>query len=313
MQQHIEKSHEAVISTPPKKSWRTWWRLLRPHTLTAAFVPVSIGTVLALKDGEFHLLLFAAMMFASILIQAATNMFNEYYDFKRGLDNEKSVGIGGAIVREGVSPKTVLNLAFTFFGIATLLGIYICINSSWWVAAIGTICMIAGYLYTGGPHPIAYTPFGEIVAGLFMGLTIILLSYFIQTGTVTTASILVSVPISILVGAILLANNIRDLDGDKENGRKTLAILLGHNKAVLFLTGMFVVSYLWMVSLVVAGMFSAWSLIVFISVPKAIQAAKGFKGKTLPVQMMPAMQATAQTNTHFGFLLALGLLISYIL
>ncbi|OEH93141.1 1,4-dihydroxy-2-naphthoate polyprenyltransferase [Bacillus solimangrovi] len=316
MQGQIEKNKQPITSHSyhiQKKSWKVWWHLLRPHTLTAAFVPVAIGSVLALQDGVFNVLLFVAMLTASILIQAATNMFNEYYDFKRGLDNENSVGIGGAIVREGVAPKTVLNLAFSFFGIATLLGVYICMNSSWWIALIGTICMIAGYLYTGGPYPIAYTPFGELVAGLFMGLIIILLSYYIQTGTITTESIVVSVPISILVGAILLANNIRDLDGDKENGRKTIAILLGHDKAVLLLSSMFAISYLWMISLVFMGMFSAWALIVFLSIPKAVKASKGFKGKKIPIQMMPAMVATAQTNTIFGFLLALGLLLSYIL
>ncbi len=146
---------------------------------------------------------------------------------KEGLDHEGSVGIGGAIVRDGIQPKTVLNLAFGFFGIAILLGVYICINSSWWLAAIGLVCMAVAYLYTGGPLPIAYTPFGELTAGLFMGVIIIGISFFIQTGTVTSEVILLIHSSSILIGAILLANNIRDLDGDKENGRKTLAILVG--------------------------------------------------------------------------------------
>jgi 1,4-dihydroxy-2-naphthoate polyprenyltransferase len=294
-----------------KRDWRVWWRLLRPHTLTAAFVPVSIGTALAIHVTNINILLFAAMLIASLLIQAATNMFNEYYDYKRGLDNAESVGIGGAIVRDGIRPKTVLLLALSFFGIAMLLGIYICINSSWWLALIGTICMAAGYFYTGGPVPIAYTPFGELAAGFFMGVIIILISFFIQTGEITSLPVLVSIPIAILVGAILLANNIRDLDGDKKNGRKTLAILVGRTNAIRILAGMFVVSFIWMIGLVMMKMVSPWTLIVFLSVPKAIAAAKGFIGKTKPIEMMPAMKATAQTNTQFGFLLAIGLLISY--
>src|SRR5699024_2774381 len=91
--------------------FQVWWRLLRPHTLTASFVPVFIGTIIAYIDGFIHVPLFIAMLVASILIQAATNMFNEYYDFKRGLDTEHSVGIGGTIVRDGIAPKTVLRLA----------------------------------------------------------------------------------------------------------------------------------------------------------------------------------------------------------
>ncbi|MED0687198.1 1,4-dihydroxy-2-naphthoate polyprenyltransferase [Anoxybacillus ayderensis] len=294
-----------------KRDWRVWWRLLRPHTLTAAFVPVSIGTVLAVDEAPIHFPLFFAMLVASLFIQAATNMFNEYYDYKRGLDTPESVGIGGAIVRDGISPKTVLLLAWSFFAVAMLLGIYICVNSSWWLAVIGTICMAAGYFYTGGPIPIAYTPFGELAAGFFMGLTIILISFFIQTGTMTTTPVLVSVPISILVGAILLANNIRDLDGDKKNGRKTLAILLGRKRAIWLLGGMFVTSFLWIVLLVFTKTISPWTLLVLFSVPKAWQATKGFIGKTKPIDMMPAMKATAQTNTQFGFLLVVGLFIHY--
>jgi 1,4-dihydroxy-2-naphthoate polyprenyltransferase len=294
-----------------RRDWRVWWRLTRPHTLTAAFVPVSIGTALAFHETNIRISLFIAMLVASLFIQAATNMFNEYYDFKRGLDSPESVGIGGAIVREGIHPKTVLYLAIFLFAIAMLIGVYICMNSSWWLALIGSICMAAGYFYTGGPVPIAYTPFGELAAGFFMGLVIILISFFIQTGEVTKTAILISVPIAILVGAILLANNIRDLDGDKENGRKTLAILVGRNNAIRILAGMFAISFIWMIGLVLFHLVSVWTLLVFFSMPKAITATKGFIGKTKPIEMMPAMKATAQTNTQFGFLLAIGLLISY--
>lgn len=295
------------------KNWRVWWQLTRPHTLTASFVPVLLGTALAIQETSIHFGLFFAMLLASLLIQAATNMFNEYYDYKRGLDNEESVGIGGAIVRNGIKPKTVINLAFALYGISTLIGIYICANSSWWLAAIGLISMAIGYLYTGGPLPIAYTPFGEIFAGFFMGMLIILIAFFIQTGTITTTSVLVSIPILILVGAILLSNNIRDLDGDKEFGRKTLAILLGRIGAIRLLASMFIVSYAWVFILIAMNIISPWLAIVVLSAPKAIKATKGFIGKTVPITMMPAMQATAQTNTIFGFLLSIGLFLGYFL
>lgn len=298
-------------SSPTKHNWRVWWTLTRPHTLTAAFVPVFIGTALSLPYTNLDVPLFIMMLLASLIIQIATNMINEYYDFKRGLDHEGSVGIGGAIVREGVKPKTVITLAFILFGIATLLGVYICIETSWWLAVIGLVSMAAAYFYTGGPYPIAYTPFGEIVAGLFMGNIIILISFFIQTGSVTLESVLISMPISLLVGAILLANNIRDLDGDKENGRKTLAILVGRKNAIIVLASMFAISYLWIIVLIALKMASPWLLLVLISVPKPIQATKGFIGKTIPITMMPAMKATAQTNTIFGLLLSIGLILAY--
>jgi 1,4-dihydroxy-2-naphthoate octaprenyltransferase len=293
--------------------WRIWWQLLRPHTLTASFVPVILGTAIALSYSRIHILLFIAMLVASLLIQAATNMFNEYFDYKRGLDTADSVGIGGTIVRDGIPPQVVLNLAYLFCFAAMLIGVYICMATSWWLALVGTVCILAGYLYTGGPYPIAYTPFGELVSGLFMGLIIVLISFYIQTGTVTMTSVLLAVPIAILVAGILMANNIRDLDGDKEKGRRTLAILLGRKRAVAFLTGMFAVAYIWIVGLMLFRVESAWLLIVFFSLPKAFQAAKLFKGKTQSIQLMPAMKATAQMHTLFGMLLSLGLILDFVL
>jgi 1,4-dihydroxy-2-naphthoate octaprenyltransferase len=307
------QSHTNSASpTPDKQNWKIWWELIRPHTLTAAFVPVLIGTLLALITDTVNFLLFAAMLVASLMIQTATNLFNEYYDFKRGLDTEESVGIGGAIVRNGMSPKFIMNLALILYGISLLLGIYICASSSWWLAVVGLICMAVGYLYTGGPLPISSTPFGELMSGLFMGYLIILISYFIQTGYVSSLALIIAVPSGILVGLLNMANNIRDHDGDKANGRRTLPILLGPEKAIRFLGIMFAFCYIWIIGIVIAGMVSPWLLLVLLSIPKAVKATTGFVGKTSPLEMMPAMKATGQTNTIFGLLLSLGLLISYL-
>lgn len=295
------------------KGFKVWWHLTRPHTLTASFVPVLLGTAIALAvDHEtIHFGLFFAMLIASMLIQAATNMFNEYYDYKLGLDNEHSVGIGGTIVRHGVAPKTIMIIALSFYGLALLLGIYICAMTSWWLAVVGLVCMLIGYLYTGGPYPIAYSPFGELVSGAVMGMGIILIAFYIQTDNVTVDSVLISVPSMILVGAIMLSNNIRDIVGDTEGGRKTMAILVGRHNAITVLAAFFIVSYIWIVALVIIGHLTPWALLILVSVKKPIAAIKLFRAKEKPLEVMPAMKFTAQTNTIFGFLLAIGLLISY--
>lgn len=295
------------------KGFKVWWHLTRPHTLTASFVPVLLGTAIALAvDHEtIHFGLFFAMLIASMLIQAATNMFNEYYDYKLGLDNEHSVGIGGTIVRHGVAPKTIMIIALSFYGLALLLGIYICAMTSWWLAVVGLVCMLIGYLYTGGPYPIAYSPFGELVSGAVMGMGIILIAFYIQTGNVTVDSVLISVPSMILVGAIMLSNNIRDIVGDTEGGRKTMAILVGRHNAITVLAAFFIISYIWIVALVIIGHLTPWALLILVSVKKPIVAIKLFRAKEKPLEVMPAMKFTAQTNTIFGFLLAIGLLISY--
>jgi len=295
-----------------KRSWRVWWELIRPHTLTASVLPVTLGTVLALLEGKLHLLLLGAMLLASVLIQAATNLFNEYYDYKRGLDTEKSVGIGGGIVRHGMSPSLIMNLALGMYAISLLLGVYICASSSWWLAVLGSFCMLMGYLYTGGPFPISYTPLGELFSGLFLGFLVILIAFFIQTGYVTQTAVLVAVPSGILVGLINLSNNLRDHDGDKANGRKTIPVLLGPPKAIVFMGIMFAFAYLWLIGLVVMGVVTPWALLALLSIPKAVEATKGFVGKSEPITMMPAMKASGQTNTYFGFLLALGLLLGYL-
>lgn len=295
-----------------KPGFQVWWRLLRPHTLTAAFVPVFVGTMYALVVEEmFHAGLFVAMLLASLLIQSATNMFNEYYDFVRGLDHEGSVGIGGTIVRDGIAPKTILNLGFVFFGVAILLGVYICMSTSWWIAVIGVVSMLIGYLYTGGPLPIAYTPFGEAASGLLMGTVIIGISYFIQTMTITKEVIFISLPIAIFIGAILLSNNIRDLDNDKENGRKTIAILLGKENAVKFLQLLFTVAYLLTILFIGLGILPLLAIISFISIKKAADVIKGFNVGQTPIEMMVPMADTGKTNTIYGLLLGLSLLITY--
>lgn len=289
------------------------WKMTRPHTLTATFAPVILGTAIAIYETKIDWLLFIAMMLACLALQIATNLFNEYYDFKRGLDTADSTGIGGGIVRHGLKPKNVLTVAILLYILAAFIGAYICMNSSWWLMVIGLFGMAVGYLYTGGPLPIAYTPFGELFSGLLMGVGFVLIALFIQTNTLTVQSVLISIPIGILVGAINMSNNIRDIEEDIKGGRKTLAILLGREKGIIALAIAFAVSYLWIVILVVMGSISPWALVVFLTAKKPIAAIQGFrKGATEPQYMRVAMKSTAMTNTIFGFLLSAGLLISYL-
>ncbi|MFB5088012.1 1,4-dihydroxy-2-naphthoate polyprenyltransferase [Psychrobacillus sp. PGGUH221] len=293
------------------RGWRIWWKLTRPHTLTASFAPVFLGTMIALYYTNINWLIFLAMLFACLFIQAATNMFNEYYDFVRGLDSEESIGIGGAIVRNGVKPKTVLQLALMLYGLAALLGIYICYESSWMLLVVGGISMLIGYLYTGGPYPIAYTPFGELFSGIVMGMLIVLISTFIQVGSVPNSAILLSIPSALLVAAIMLSNNIRDIVEDKKGGRKTMAILVGRKNAITILTSFFLVSYLWIVVLVILQDVTPWAFLVLLSLKKPIHAIKLFREKENPLEVGLAMKDTALTNTIFVFLLGIGLLIGY--
>ncbi|AOS99792.1 1,4-dihydroxy-2-naphthoate octaprenyltransferase [Exiguobacterium indicum] len=295
------------------KSIAVYWRMTRPHTLTASFVPVVVGTaVVAPRVESIRLDLFVAMLIASMLIQIATNLFNEYYDYKRGLDTEESVGIGGSIVRDGFKPGTILAFALTLYGISALLGVYLCIETSWWLLVVGLISMFVGYIYTGGPLPIAYTPFGEVVAGFFMGYIIIAISAYLQIGYVPTEAVAISVPVAILIGSILLANNIRDLDNDKVNGRKTIACLVGHRRAVYVLIGFFAAAVLSLIIAVLAFEVSWFALLALLSIPLMIKAVRLFWEDLPPEKLMPGMAQTGKVNTIFGLLLAISLVIANI-
>ena len=302
-------------SPPPQRvrGWEVAWRMLRPHTLTASVTPVLIGTALALISGPWYPLRFLAMLAASLLIQAATNMINEYYDFQRGLDSADSVGIGGTIVHYGVSAATVLRLALALLAGAVLLGIYLALVSSPWVFGLGLAAIAVGYFYSAGPRPISHGPFGELVAGVLMGGLIIVLAFYIQTRQVTVLSVLLSVPSIFLVAAILMANNIRDRDNDRVHGRRTLAIRLGKRRAIIVLGAMMAAAYGWMLGLAVLSV-APWSTaLTLASLVSAARAIRRFRRAYLPAEMMPAMQATAATNTQFGLLLTVGLLLSRLL
>jgi 1,4-dihydroxy-2-naphthoate octaprenyltransferase len=294
-------------------SFAVFWRMLRPHTLNASFVPVAVGSAYALKTTGLFVWSRALLMLAAcLLIQIATNLFNEYYDYKRGLDTRDSVGIGGSIVREGLSPRAVLTAAVCFYAAAAGLGLILAAVSTLLLLPIGVFCMFCGYLYTGGPYPIAASPFGEAAAGLLLGSLVVCLSFFLQTDYVTADVFCVSLPIALLIGAILTANNIRDRVGDAAGGRRTLAILLGHRRSVVFLAALFVLAALWSAGLCLLPGFGRWFLLPLASLPSAWKAVNIFRRSenAPPAVMHPAMRRTAQTNTIYGLGYAAALLLT---
>lgn len=284
--------------------------LTRPHTLTASFVPVLVGTFSVLLFAPIRWDMFIAMLFATLLIQSATNMFNEYFDHKRGLDTHDSVGIAGAIVRNGMSPQSVFNFAVSFYVIAALIGLYIAFNSSLWILLIGIISMAVGYLYTGGPFPISWTPFGEVFAGLFMGTIIIMITFFIHTGTLHYFPLLMSIPVAITIGLINMANNIRDRKKDKESGRKTFVILVGKPAAVMTSAVLLAFCYLFLIWITFfESIGSIFLLLPLLSAPVAYKTVVKWKKGDTPIELIPAMASMGKLNTMFGMLLSIGLLI----
>lgn len=287
--------------------------LTRPHTLTASFVPILVGSAAALVFDVIRIDIFICMLVATLLIQSATNMFNEYFDYKRGLDSKDSVGIAGAIVRNGMSPRQVFIIAVTFYILAALIGVYITLQSSWIVLIVGLLGMAVGYFYTGGPFPISWTPLGEVFAGLFMGTILIVLTFYIHLGEINSFIIIVSLPVAITIGLLNMANNIRDRVKDKRSGRATYVIIVGKDNAIRTAAVALFIGYIVILYCATIHEYSSvFLLLPLLSIPIAVDTIKLLKQGNKPKELIPAMASMGKLNTVLGLLLTVGLLLQAI-
>jgi len=200
-------------------------------TLVAGIVPVILGSIYSkYAFGKFNAIYLILLIVSMILIQSATNMINDYADFKRGADSKKSAD-EKALVSGEITPKQVLFIIFLFQLIAFMIGIFIASQTSYYIMLVAIIGGIISISYAFGPFPISYTPFGEIVAGVTMGIGITTTVIYIQSGVINLNTVLVAIPTALFISTILLSNNLSDIEEDREVGRKTLPILLGVKNA----------------------------------------------------------------------------------
>ncbi len=221
------------------------WRLTRPHTLSAAVVPVLVGTAAGALAGRVDFLLAFDMLVISLLLQIATNMANEYFDFRRGVDHQGLTGIAGVIVQGETSPSAVLAAAVATFALAFVLGCLLALARGPLLVLLGLLSILVAVLYSAGPRPIAATPFGELTVFLLMGVLETLVSEVAAVGGLTVAAFAASLSVGFLVAAILTANNLRDRESDQERGRRTLAILLGAGRGLAFLRAEALAAVVW--------------------------------------------------------------------
>jgi 1,4-dihydroxy-2-naphthoate polyprenyltransferase len=286
-----------------------WFRLARPFSLTAAAVPVLFGTALAFKDGSFAAGPLFAMLFGSLLIQAATNMFNEFYDAQRGLDVAGTIGIAGSIVSGRVTARRVLVGALLCYTLALVLGIYLVVVGGWPILVLGCLSALGGYLYSAGPRPIAYTPASEAVVFVFMGVLIVVIAYAVQTRDFPAYVPLAALPIGGLVAAILLANNIRDLISDRRGGRRTLPVVFGREVAILVYRALLLEAYLAVAVLIAFGVVPPECALVFPSVFAALRLWRDVASYSTPSRLDPVVKRTAGLHLVFGLLYTVGVLI----
>jgi len=211
--------------------FRIWFQAVRFFSFTASVIPIAAGSALALADRAFDPLLFVLMVVAGVATHAGCNLANDYYDHRKGIDTQESLGPSKVIQRGLLTPAEVRRGFIVAFAIATALGLVIVAETGWPVLVLALASLAAAYLYTGGPKPLGYIALGEATVFVFMGLGMVRGAYYVMTGVLTWTSLLVATPIAAIVAAILHANNIRDIPDDSAAGKVTLATLLGRRGA----------------------------------------------------------------------------------
>jgi len=280
----------------------------RLRTLPAAVAPVFVGTALAIQDGELNGFAFAAALLGALFIQVGTNLSNDYSDARRGADTEDRLGPVRVTAGGLVPPRRVLVATYVTFGLAVLCGVYLIVVAGWVLLAIGAASILAGVLYTGGPRPYGYAGLGEVFVFLFFGVVAVAGSYYVQTQDVVWQAFAASVPVGLLCAAILVVNNVRDLDTDRRAGKRTLAVRLGRARTRVLFAAMIVVSYLALAALV-AGL-SWWTLLPLLTVPLALRLIETVRTRTDGPSLNGALAQAGMLELVFCLLLSAGILAS---
>ena len=289
-----------------------WLMAARPRTLPAAVAPVLVGTALAGTEGTFRPLSFVAAMLGAVFIQIGTNLSNDYSDARRGADTEDRLGPVRVTAGGLVPPRQVLVATYVAFGLAVLAGAYLIVLAGPILLAIGAASILAGILYTGGPRPYGYEGLGEVFVFLFFGLVAVTGSYFAQVERLTWEAFVLAVPVGLLAAAILIVNNVRDLETDRRAGKRTLAVRLGRRRARVLYAVMVYCAFLcaplpWLLG---SDALSAWLLLPLVALPVAVPVVRVVRSRTDGPSLNGALGRTGILQLSFCALLSAGILAS---
>lgn len=285
---------------------RELWTLSRPPTLPASVVPVAVGVAAALLLGPVQVGAVVLMAAVALLLQIATNMANEYADFRRGVDAADSVGIAGSLVHGRLTPAAVRRLALGTYGAAFLLGLVLVFWRGPVMLALGVAGILAGYFYNAGPYPLSATALGEATVFFMMGPIEVAASELAAGGRLTASGIAASVTVGFTVAAILLANNLRDRVKDQSRGRRTLAIRLGQPRGEAALEVLLAAGTAWPLLAIAAGWLPGWAGLTVLALPWGLWQIRRLRtgGLGRGVLVMGRIHLVAGLLLAFG--LALG-------
>lgn len=289
------------------RPWSVWVLAARPPTLPAAIIPVVVGT--AAVHGMPRPWSFLAALGASVLIQVGTNYANDLFDFRKGADTAGRLGPPRVTQSGLVSTRQIATATGVAFGLAAVLGLYLVAVSGWIIVAIGALSILCGLAYTGGPWPLGYHGLGELFVFIFFGLVAVIGSAYIQTGDVSSLAVAAAVPVALLVTAILIVNNLRDIDTDRAVGKRTLAVRLGRRLTRLEYAAFLIVAYAVPVALRLAGLIGGWFWLPVFSLPLAIRLIRLVTTTSNPAELNRALKLTGLLHLLFGSLFALSLVL----
>ena len=295
------------VSPAPPSRTHAWLMAARPPTLPAAVVPVLVGTAAVARLG-FLPLAFAAALLAAVLIQIGTNFANDFFDFHKGADTAERLGPVRVTQSGLIPPNTVRSAMVLVFGLAALVGLYLVVIGGWPILVIGLLSISAGVLYTGGPYPLAYHGLGDLFVFIFFGLVAVCGTAYLHISAVPSVAWFAALPVALIVTAIIVVNNLRDIDTDRLAHKHTLAVLLGRRATrfeyLLLVAG----AYLLLPLGPLLGLTSAWALLPLLTLPIAVALVRtvfGVEGRPLN----RALAGTGRLHMLFGVLLAIGLLL----
>ena len=299
----ITPAQPATRADGPPAGWRLWWLAIRPRTLSIAVAPVVAGTaVAAAETGRFDPLPMVAALFGAVAIQAGTNLYNDLGDALRGGDQPLRQGPPRVTALGWATPARVRFAALVAFGLAALAGLYLAAVGGWPILALGVASLVAGWAYSGGPKPIAYTPLGEVFVVAFFGLGAVGGSYWLQANALSPAALATGLALGLLAAAVLLANNYRDLEPDRLAGRRTLAIRIGCEPSKALYAVLTLVPFLLLASAI--GPERGW--LALLALPLALNLIRRFVTEARGLAFNGILAHTARLELVVATLVAVG-------
>jgi 1,4-dihydroxy-2-naphthoate polyprenyltransferase len=290
-----------------QRSWRAWVIAARVPTLTAAVAPVLAGTAAAAHAGPIHPLPALVALIVAVGIQIGTNFSNDAFDFLRGADTRSRRGPTRVTQSGLLSPRQVLTGAYLCFGLAGLAGMYFVVLYGWPVLVAGLLAIASGLAYTSGPWPIAYHGLGEIFVFAFFGVMAVVGSAYVQTGRLSSLAVGASVPVGLLATAILILNNLRDIETDRATGKRTLSVRLGGRATRALYLFCLAGAGLAPAVLRLAGLVGGWFWLPWLALPLMLSPARtALRSREAPA-LTQGLRETAQLHFVFGILLAASL------